>query len=73
VPAAACPDDVIEARIPNPDRKTWGKITEVSRYRALKAKGTFGFHHLPEPRIRIDTSQIGAAEAARRIDAILDG
>jgi hypothetical protein len=66
-----CPGDVIESRLSNPDRKAWGKVIDVSRYRELSAKGAFGYHYLPIPRVRIDTSTVSAAEAARRIDAAL--
>jgi hypothetical protein len=66
-----CPDEVIESRLGNPDRRAWGKITDVARYRELKAQGVFGYHYLPIPRVRIDTSEVSAVEAARRIDQAL--
>lgn len=68
-----CPDDVIESRLANADRRAWGKITDVARYRELKAAGAFGYHYLPIPRARIDTSRVSALEAAKQIDAALDG
>ena len=68
-----CPDDVIEARLGNADRRAWGKITDVARYRELKAKGAFGCGYLPIPRVRIDTSRVSAVDAATQIDRALDG
>lgn len=67
-----CPGAIIESRIPNADRRAWGKITDVTRYRELEALGAFEFHHLPTPLIRIDTSRVSASEAAHRIDGVLD-
>jgi len=66
-----CPEDVIESRLANPDRRAWGKITDVAEYRALRDKGRFGYHYLPIPRVRIDTSEVSATDAAARIDAAL--
>ena len=66
-----CPEDVIESRLANPDRRAWGKITDIARYRDMKAAGRFGYHYLPIPRVRIDTSEVSAVDAARRIDLAL--
>lgn len=66
-----CPEAVIEARIGNQDRRAWGKITDVARYRKLKADGAFEFRRMPTPLVRIDTSEVEPGEAARRIDVAL--
>jgi len=68
-----CPNDVIESRLGNADRRAWGKVTDVARYRELTAKGAFGYHYLPIPRVRIDTSRVSAVDAAKQIDRSLDG
>jgi chloramphenicol 3-O-phosphotransferase len=68
-----CPEAVIEARITNPDRRRWGKVTDVARYRALKAEGAFSYRPMPTPQISIDTSAVDPDEAARRIDETLGG
>jgi hypothetical protein len=69
----ACPDDVIESRLGNADRRAWGKVTDVARYRELKANGAFGYHYLPLTRARIDTSRVSAIDAAKQIDKLLNG
>lgn len=66
-----CPEEVIESRLANPDRRAWGKIRDIARYREMKATGRFGYHYLPIPRVRIDTSEVSAVDAARRIDVAL--
>ncbi len=67
-----CPEEVIESRLSNADRKRWGKITDVERYRQLKADGAFQYRKMPTPRLTIDTSRVDPAEAARRIDVALE-
>lgn len=67
-----CPEGVIEARIGNADRLAWGKITDVNRYRQLKAEGAFEYRSMPAPCISIDTSTVDPREAAGMIDAALD-
>jgi hypothetical protein len=66
-----CPQHVIESRLANSDRRAWGKITDVAQYRTAVASGAFAYRALPIARLRIDTSNVTPAEAARQIDQAL--
>lgn len=67
-----CPQDVIESRIENQDRRALGKLASLSDYRRLREQGAFEFRQMPTPAVKIDTSECSAAEAAQRIVALLD-
>jgi predicted kinase len=67
-----CPEAVIEARIENEDRRALGKLASLSEYRRLRDRGAFEFRTMPTPKLKIDTSQCSAEEAANRIVALLD-
>jgi len=67
-----CPEETIEARIENEDRRLIGKLSSLAEYRRLRDQGAFQFRTMPTPAVKIDTSQCGASEAAGRIVALLD-
>ena len=67
-----CPQEVIETRIDNPDRRALGKLASLPDYRRLRDQGAFEFRQMPTPVVKIDTSQCSSTEAAQRIVALLD-
>jgi predicted kinase len=67
-----CPEETIEARIENEDRRTIGKLSSLAEYQRLRDQGAFQFRTMPTPAVKIDTSQCSPSEAAGRIVALLD-
>ena len=67
-----CPDEVIESRIENPDRRALGKLASIADYRRMREQGGFDYRLMPTPAIKIDTSECMPTEAAHRIVALLD-
>ena len=67
-----CPQEVIESRIENSDRRELGKLASIVEYRRMRDQGAFDFRVMPTPAIKIDTSQCTATEAANRIVSLLD-
>ena len=67
-----CPDVVIESRIESEGRRELGKLASLDEYRRLRDEGGFEFRRMPTPKLKIDTSQCTADEAAHRIVALLD-
>jgi len=67
-----CPEETIEARIENDDRRLIGKLASLPEYRRLRNQGAFQFRTMPTPAVKIDTSQCPPTEAAKRIVALLD-
>jgi hypothetical protein len=68
----SCPEQVIESRIENTDRKALHKISNLGEYRRLRDHGAFQFRTMPAPAVKIDTSSCEPADAAQRIVAVLD-
>ena len=66
-----CPASVQEERIEAASRTEFGKIRSVKELRELRASGAFEVGSLPDSGLTIDTSKIGAAEAAQKIGAFL--
>jgi hypothetical protein len=61
----------IEARLGNESRRLDRKTLDTATYRELRAKGAFDSPVIPEPRLRLDTGRLSAAEAAEQIAEIL--
>jgi hypothetical protein len=61
----------IEARLGSESRRREGKTMDVSMYRELRAKGTFGSPVIPGPRLSFDTGKLTPSEAADRISALI--
>jgi hypothetical protein len=68
----ACPNDVIESRLENPERQALGKLASLTDYRRMREQGAFDYRVMPTPALKIDTSECTAIEAANRIVALLD-
>lgn len=62
-----CPLAELKRRIDSPSRLTYQKLASVSLFEQLHADGAFDALHMPEPRLRIDTSLCTPAEAATEI------
>ena len=67
-----CPNDVIESRIENADRRALGKLSSLADYRRMREQGAFDYRMMPTPALEIDTSECTPTEAANRIVALLD-
>jgi len=67
-----CPEHVIESRVENADRQALGKLASLADYRRQRDQGAFEFRPMPTPKMKIDTSQCTAQEAAQRIVTLLD-
>lgn len=65
------PEDVIEQRLENADRRQKGKLIDLELYRQLRADGTFATPVITHNRLVIDTADVTAEEAARKIAAEL--
>lgn len=63
----SAPLAVLEARIGDPSRKPFGKITDLTLFRELWAKDLWSEAAMPASRLRVDTQANGPAQAARLI------
>lgn len=57
----------IADRLGSPQRRQFHKLTDVRLYAQLRADGAFDEPKIPRTDLRIDTGQLTAPEAARRI------
>jgi hypothetical protein len=64
-----CPLEELKARMDRPSRLQYQKLSSVALFEELLGDGVFDSSHMPEPRLRIDTSVHSPAEAA----AIIEG
>ncbi|MDX1383330.1 MAG: shikimate kinase, partial [Thermoanaerobaculia bacterium] len=62
-----CAEQEIERRLGDPSRRELEKLTSVADFRRLLAEGAFAYPPLPEPLLRIDTTETPPATVARRI------
>jgi hypothetical protein len=62
-----CPHETILERLGNPSRQRFRKMTDSNLYRRHEEQGAFHFPPLPEPVVRVNTSELSAEEAANRI------
>jgi hypothetical protein len=67
-----CPIAELKQRLVSPSRLQYQKLTSVSLFEQLQAAGSFDASHMPEPKVSIDTSIFGPAEAATKIVQALD-
>lgn len=67
-----CSRETILRRLGNEDRRTFRKLTDTERYRAVEAQGGFAFPPLPPPLLVIDTDALTPEEAAGRIAAAIE-
>lgn len=62
-----CSPRELERRIAQPERARFGKLTSVDQFRELNEAGAFVDPGIPADRLRVDTTEVSAAEAARFI------
>jgi hypothetical protein len=62
-----CPLAELKRRLGHASRLQYQKLTSVSLFEQLQAAGSLDSSHIPKPRLSIDTSVFGPAEAAARI------
>lgn len=62
-----CPVEVLKGRMDAPSRLGYQKLSSVELFEQLLAGGRLDASYMPEPRVRVDTSEVDPAEAARRI------
>ncbi|MBI1381655.1 MAG: shikimate kinase [Planctomycetaceae bacterium] len=63
-----CPRETVLERLGNPSRLAFGKLTDPGLYVRFEAAGGFQFPPLPDPLLRIDTSQVDVDGAAQLIE-----
>lgn len=66
-----CPLDELKARLDRPSRLQYQKLTSAALFEELHGHGVFDSSHMPQPKLRIDTSLHTPATAASMIDAAL--
>lgn len=62
-----CSDEELERRVTNPSREQFGKLTSIDQFRQLKEAGGFVDPGITPDRMVLDTTSIGAPEAAQTI------
>lgn len=62
-----CSTEEHERRIEHPSRQQFGKLSSAARFRELKEAGAFVDPGLPAERLVIDTTELPASDAARKI------
>jgi hypothetical protein len=67
--ALACPIDALERRLASTARAAFGKLRSRARFRELQQTGALAYPPLPDSGLSIDTSQMSAGDAARKICA----
>lgn len=68
-----CPRETVEARITDPSRRAFGKITDLDLYRSLKASGALDGPTPAAPDLTIDTATSPPAASAGAILRHLGG
>lgn len=71
--ALECPEEIVEERLPARGRAEFGKLRDVELYRTLRDQDAFEYPALPEPIVRVDTSQQSPESAVRAIVKALQG
>lgn len=69
--ALTCRHDIIEARIDTPSRQASGKLSSLTLYRELEAKGAFAYPPLPPAAVEIDSGVMDPIAAAQHVHAAL--
>jgi hypothetical protein len=69
--ALACSEQSVLARLGNPSRAAFGKLTDASLYMALEREGAFAFPALPPAWLVLDTDRLDPDAAATTIIAAL--
>jgi hypothetical protein len=67
-----CARDVVLARIGNPARANFRKLTDPNLYRILEQEGAFAFPPLPKALLTVDTSELSAEVAADKIATAIE-
>ena len=62
-----CEESAIEKRMDTLERRAYKKMLSVADYRRLREGGAFASPAMPEPQIRVDTTQQSPREAAMQI------
>jgi hypothetical protein len=62
-----CPLPELKARLANPSRIGYEKLTSIPLFDQLYSEGIFDGSHMPTPQLTLDTSLYSPAESARRI------
>lgn len=62
-----CSDEELERRVTNPSREQFGKLTSIDQFRQLKNDGVFVDPGITPDHIVLDTTSVGAPEAAQAI------
>ena len=62
-----CSEEVIESRIEDKSRASFGKLNSIDFYRQLRAEGAFEYPPLPEPFLTVDSGALSPLEAATAI------
>jgi hypothetical protein len=62
-----CDQAVLEARLDTPNRREMKKLLSVKLFRELRCQGVFDSPHMPEPRLRVDTTRQSPLESAAEI------
>lgn len=62
-----CSNEELERRVTNPSREEFGKLTSLDQFRELKEGGAFVDPGITPDRMVLDTTNIGAPEAAQTI------
>ena len=66
-----CDEQELTARMDNPSRQQFGKLTDPVLFRQLMEQGSFDFPALPPPLLTVDTGCMSADEAAQAIYAAI--
>jgi len=64
-----CSDETVLARLDQPGRSQFGKLTSAEEYRLLAAQGAFAYPEMPPSVIDVATDAVSAEEAASLIVA----
>jgi len=62
-----CATEELERRLEHPSRKSFGKLSDVERFRELKEAGAFIDPGIPTERLLVDTTELAATDAANLI------
>lgn len=67
-----CSEQGVLARLGEPSRALFGKLTDADLYREIESAGGFEFPPLPSPLLVIDTEELAPEAAAARIVAAVE-
>jgi adenylylsulfate kinase-like enzyme len=63
----SCDQAVLETRLDTPKRREMKKLLSVEDFRELRGQGVFNSPQMPEPQLRVDTTQQSPYESAVQI------